>query len=258
VADALRRGARELWLTLGGSATVDGGVGAGMALGWRLLDRDGRVIGPGGGELGRIASIEKPRQTKGSPVVEVLCDVDNLLCGKHGAAGVFGPQKGATPAMVSRLDAGLRHLAEIVKTQLGKDLLNLRGGGAAGGLAAGAVAFMNARLVPGIETVMAASGLAAELADADWVITGEGQFDEQSLRGKVVAGVAKLARKSGARVAVLAGRVNLPEAMWRRAGVDIARAIAPRGMATATAVDQAKKLLFAAALELPQKLRRWD
>jgi len=149
--------------------------------------------------------------------------------------------------MVDRLDAGLRHLADIVQAQLGKDILNVPGAGAAGGLAAGAIAFLNARLVPGIETVMTASRLAEDLAGADWVITGEGQFDEQSLRGKVVAGVTALARQHGVKVAVLAGRVKLGEAAWRQAGIEIAQAITPATMPTAEAMQRAPELLAKAA-----------
>lgn len=247
--DAMQRGARHVWLAVGGSATVDGGTGAAAALGWRFLDAGGADVSPCGGMLSRLAKIEAPRRKW--PDVEVLCDVDNPLCGVHGAAQVFGPQKGATPAMVEQLDAGLRNLAAVVRTCLGRDLLEIPGAGAAGGLAAGAIAFLNARLVSGIKTVMKASRLEEDLAGADWVITGEGQFDAQSLRGKVVAGVAELARRHGVKVAVLAGRVQLAESQWRGAGVDFAQAIAPPTMSTADAMRQAAELLGAAARQLP-------
>lgn len=251
LADALRRGATRIWLTVGGSATVDGGTGAAAALGWRFLDAGGQELAPCGAALARITKIEAP--CGGRPDVEVLCDVDNPLCGEHGSARVFGPQKGATPAMVEQLDAGLQNLAKVVRAQLGRDILEIPGAGASGGLAAGAIAFLNARLVSGIATVMAASRLEEDLAGADWVITGEGQFDEQSLRGKVVAGVAALARRRGVKIAVLAGRVQLDEAAWRGAGVDWARAIAPAEMSTADAMRQAAGLLGAAARQLPIK-----
>lgn len=250
LADAIQRGAQRLWLTVGGSATTDGGIGAATALGWQFLDAAGNPVQPVGGELERIVTLRAPRSLL--PELEVLCDVDNPLCGEHGAARVFGPQKGATPAMVEQLDAGLRHLAALVKTQLGKDILDVPGAGAAGGLAAGAIAFLNARLVPGIETVMLASRLAEALAGADWVITGEGRFDAQSLRGKVVSGVAALARQSGAKVAVLAGSVELSETEWRQAGVAMARAIKPATMSTAEAMARAGELLAIATRELFQ------
>ncbi|MBM3859941.1 MAG: glycerate kinase [Verrucomicrobia bacterium] len=250
LADAIQRGAQRLWLTVGGSATTDGGIGAATALGWQFLDAAGKPVQPIGGELQKITTLHASRFT--FPAIEVLCDVDNPLCGEHGAARVFGPQKGATPAMVEQLDAGLRHLATLVKTQLGKDILNVPGAGAAGGLAAGAIAFLNARLVPGIETVMRASRLAEELADADWVITGEGRFDAQSLRGKVVSGVTSLAQRTGTKVAVIAGSVELTEAEWKNAGVATALAIKPATMSTAEAMRRAEELLATAARELFQ------
>ena len=252
LADAIRRGAIRIWLAIGGSATTDGGIGVAAAVGWQFLDAAGQPIRTVGGELERIVRILPPPITTHQPplTVEVLCDVDNPLCGERGAAHVFGPQKGATPAMVERLDAGLRQLAGVVKAQLGKDILDVPGAGAAGGLGGGAIAFLNARLVPGIETVMTASRLAADLAEADWVITGEGQFDEQSLHGKVVAGVTALARQHGVKVAVLAGRVKLSEPEWRRAGIASARAIAPATLDTPRAIQQAPELLAAAVRQL--------
>lgn len=241
---AARRGAGAIWLAVGGSATVDGGVGAATALGWRFLDRDGQPVGLGGGELARIARIVAPTD-RGLPPVEVLCDVDNPLCGEHGAARVFGPQKGATPAMVEELDAGLRNLAGVIREQLGVDVLDVPGAGAAGGLAAGAIAFMGGRLVPGIETVMRASGLAEAMRGADWVVTGEGSFDRQSMRGKVVSGIVRQARAAGTRVAVVAGSVRVPEAEYRAFGVDAAWALRAPDMPVETAIAQAASLLAA-------------
>jgi len=250
LADAIRRGADRIWLAIGGSATTDGGIGAATVLGWRFLDDDGQPVRPVGGELKRIVRILPPPSPRHPITFDVLCDVDNPLCGERGAARVFGPQKGATPAMVQQLDAGLRHLAAVVKAQLGRDILDVPGAGAAGGLGGGALAFLNARLVPGIETVMTASRLADDLAGADWVITGEGQFDEQSLHGKVVAGVTALAQKQGVKVAVLAGRVKLAEADWRRVGISMAQAIAPATLDTPHAIQQAPELLAAAVRKL--------
>jgi glycerate kinase len=246
---AVEHGARRIWLAVGGSATVDGGVGAAMALGWRFLDAKGKPIGFGGRELERIVRIEGP-DTLQLTAVEVLCDVDNPLCGSRGAAHIFGPQKGATPAMVERLDNGLQHLARLVKWQLGKEIANVRGAGAAGGLAGGALAFMDARLTPGVETVMCASGLDAELADANWVVTGEGRFDEQSLRGKVVSGIGKLAAKHGTKVAVLAGSVQISEEIYRREGIELAVPAMKPGMELREALERAEELLALAARQL--------
>lgn len=251
IQDALDKGAQRVWLAVGGSATTDGGAGAAMALGWQFLDSAGRPVGLGGGELERIRSIVPPERTW--PPIEVLCDVDNPLCGAQGAARVYGPQKGATPAMAARLDAGLLHFGEIVRKQLGIDVLNLPGAGAAGGLAGGAVAFMNAALVSGISTIMRISGLDQALATADWVITGEGSFDAQSLRGKVVSGIVRQAREAGARVAVFAGSVNLPEAEWRRAGVDATFALKAPGMTVDQAISRAPELLAGCTREFSHR-----
>jgi glycerate kinase len=175
--------------------------------------------------------------------VEVLCDVDNPLCGEHGAARVYGPQKGATPEMVAQLDAGLVHLACLVKEQLGRDIAHLPGAGAAGGLAVGAVAFLNARLVSGIDAVMSQTRLPEATVGADWVITGEGCFDEQSLRGKVVSGVLRVAKAGGAKVGVLAGQVRLELPTYRQAGIEAAVSCMERGMALDYAIEHSEMLL---------------
>jgi glycerate kinase len=173
--------------------------------------------------------------------------VDNPLCGEHGAARVYGPQKGATPGMVDVLDAALAHLARVVKNQLGRDIAEVPGAGAAGGLAAGAIAFMGARLVCGIDTVMAQTRLPEAVAGADWVITGEGSFDEQSLRGKVVSGVLRIAKAAGAKVGVLAGQVRLAPGEYRRAGVEAAVSCMEDGMDLEYAIAHGQMLLDRAA-----------
>lgn len=243
---ACERGAERLYLAVGGSATVDGGVGAAMALGWSFRDRAGESVGHGGGELERIHSIVPPADFN-LPPVEVLCDVDNPLCGDRGAAAVYGPQKGASTEMIERLDAGLAHLADVVHRDLGREIRDLPGAGAAGGLAGGGVAFLNATLVSGIEAVIEASGLEEHLADADWVVTGEGRFDEQSLYGKVVSGISGLARSSGARVAVLAGSVELASARAAQSGISAVEAARTQGMSLETALERSEPLLVDAA-----------
>jgi glycerate kinase len=249
MASAIGRGARRISRAVGGSATVDGGVGAAMALGWQFLDADGVSVGRGGGDLHRIAKIVAPALREAIPDVEVWCDVDNPLCGPTGGAHVFGPQKGATPAVVEQLDAGLWHLADVVREQLGVEIDAVPGAGAAGGLSAGALAFCRARLVSGIERVMEVSRIDDVLRDADWVVTGEGRFDEQSLRGKAVQGIVRRACARGVRVAVLAGDVALAETAWRAAGIDSARGVRPPEMPVAAAMEQAEDLLATAARE---------
>ena len=239
---------KTTWLAVGGSATVDGGVGAAMALGWQFLDRHGKSIGFGGGELDKLAKINPPSHREW-PRVEVLCDVSNSLCGRHGAAKIFGPQKGATPHAVEKLEHGLHHLAAIIKRDLGMDVLSLRGGGAAGGLAAGAVAFFGATMRSGIETIIGSIGLRRALAHADWVITGEGSFDAQSLHGKVVSGVIAEAKKASVKVGVIAGRIGLDEEASRAAGISASLALAVPGITGHYAMTHARNLLETRARE---------
>ena len=252
--EALTRRPAKILLGLGGSATVDGGTGAARALGWRFLDEHGRDAPSGGEGLARIHTILPPAAPAVLPPVEVLCDVRNPLCGPDGAAAVFGPQKGATPAMVPVLDAGLHNLAERIRLDLRMEVLDLPGGGAAGGFGAGAVAFFRAQLVPGVAAVADAAGLGDALSGADWVVTGEGSFDAQSLQGKVVSGVLDLARYKGVRVAVLAGRVRLSPADWREAGVDLAVAAADESVADEDALARPRPLLEAATQRLAAQI----
>lgn len=241
---AIDQGAKEIWLTVGGSATVDGGVGAATALGWQFLDAQGNPIGLGGGALSRLVRLVRPPlQSASFPPCKVLCDVVNPLIGPEGAARVFGPQKGATPEMVAILEQGLEHLADVIEAQLARDVRWLPSGGAAGGLAAGAAAFWNAQIVSGIETVLNATRFEERARNADWILTGEGSFDRQSLQGKVVSGVSQIARKMGVRVAVLAGSVRLSENEWRRAGIDHAYSLAVPDMTIKESIMRERELL---------------
>lgn len=243
---ALKYSPQKILLAVGGSATVDGGTGAAAALGYKFLDCKGNPIPLGGEGLAQIAKIIKPENFKLAPV-EVLCDVDNPLCGEHGAARVYGPQKGATPEMVEQLEKGLQHLAALVAEQLHRDIDNVPGAGAAGGLAGGAIAFMNATLVSGIETVMARSNIRTELQSADWVITGEGSFDQQSLYGKVVAGIAKIASQSDTRLVVIAGQVTVPQQQYQKLGIATAIACKGNDMSLDYALANCRTLLYSAA-----------
>ncbi|MDD3275585.1 MAG: glycerate kinase [Kiritimatiellales bacterium] len=235
---AIEKGAQKILLTVGGSATVDGGVGAAEALGWRhgIAAFDFFPM---------FGKFEPPERLK-LPEIDVLCDVTNPLCGPNGAAQVYGPQKGATPEMVEVLEARLANLSDAVKEQLGKDIRDLPGAGAAGGLAFGAVAFMGGRLVRGVDAVMDTIGLAGALKDADWVLTGEGKFDSQSLQGKVVDGVARLAKQAGAKTGVIAGCLRLTEPEWRAAGVLFVASLQPDGMSTEESIRRSRELLFEA------------
>ena len=207
MAHALSRGAKRLVLGLGGSATNDGGCGAAAALGAEFLDEEGRAFGPTGGTLTQIAHIRMKglRETLAGAEVTVMCDIDNPLCGPAGAAAVFGPQKGADAAMVARMDAGLRHLAEMLEKDVGMEVLTLAGGGSAGGFGAGAAAFFGGQLRMGIDVVLDLTDFDRKCRGASLVITGEGHLDSQSLRGKTVVGVARRARALGVPAAALVG-----------------------------------------------------
>ena len=207
MADAAARGARRIILGLGGSATNDGGCGAAAALGARFLDEQGNAFLPTGGNLDRIAHIDL-RGQRSLPEITVMCDIDNPLCGPTGASAVFGPQKGADPEMVRRLDGNLRHLAEVIRRDLDVEILDLPGAGAAGGMGGGAAAFWNGTLKMGIETVLDTVGFDQTARGARLVITGEGRLDGQSLRGKVVSGVAARAKRAGVPVVALVGAVG--------------------------------------------------
>ena len=207
MAHALSRGAKRLVLGLGGSATNDGGCGAAAALGAEFLDGEGRAVVPTGGPLTQIAHIRMKglRETLAGAEVTVMCDIDNPLCGPAGAAAVFGPQKGADAAMVARMDAGLRHLAETLEKDVGMEVLTLAGGGSAGGFGAGAAAFFGGQLRMGIDVVLDLTDFDRKCRGASLVITGEGHLDSQSLRGKTVVGVARRARALGVPAAALVG-----------------------------------------------------
>jgi glycerate kinase len=216
ILEAARAGARDVLVCLGGSATSDGGAGMAQALGIRLLDARGEKLGPGGGRLLELARIDvtglDPAVRHAS--VQAACDVDSPLTGPHGAARVFGPQKGATPEDAMLLDRSLSHLAAVVHRDLGIDVRSIPGAGAAGGLGAGLVAFLGARLRPGLDVVAEAVALEERVASADLVITGEGAFDETSLRGKVPSGVLAAARAAAIRAIVICGRADVrPDAV---------------------------------------------
>lgn len=207
---ALDAGCRKLILGIGGSATNDGGIGAIQALGGSFKDECGREAGFGGGELIRIRSLDlsglDPRieQTE----IVVACDVDNPLTGPLGASAIFGPQKGATSEMVKALDAGLHNLAEVIRHDLGMDVEQMPGAGAAGGLGVASVAFLGATLRSGIEIVLDATHFADRLRGVSLVITGEGRIDGQTLGGKTIAGVLRASKSAGVPVLALAGGVE--------------------------------------------------
>lgn len=204
---ALAQGLRRLIIGIGGSATNDGGAGMAQALGVRFLDAAGRTLPPGGAVLSQLAVIDVSALDAHLNETEILvaCDVDNPLCGPRGASAVYGPQKGATPAMVEQLDAALYHYGRIAAQTFGRDVTDFPGAGAAGGLGAGLRWFTGARLKPGIEIVIEATGLRDLIRRADLVVTGEGATDGQTAFGKAPVGVAKVAQEFQVPVVCLSG-----------------------------------------------------
>lgn len=253
IAFALAHDPREILLTLGGSATVDGGTGAARALGWRFVDRHGRDLPEGGGALADLAAIIPPCH-RPSCRVTALCDVTNPLCGRRGAARVYGPQKGATPEMVEILDHGLHHLAACIERDLGIAVEDVPGSGAAGGFGAGAIAFFGAALASGIQTVCRVCEADSVIDRADWVLTGEGCFDEQSFQGKVVSGIMEIARRTGAHVGIIAGTVNIQQAAWTDAGITCVESCSPPGMPVREAIRQAATLFDAAVSRMVDQM----
>jgi glycerate kinase len=249
---ALAAGATRIIVGMGGSATVDGGTGCVSALGVRLLDADGSEVRRGGGGLTAIHRIDASgldprwRDIK----VVIASDVENPTLGDEGAAAVFGPQKGASPADVEALERGLRHFFTLVHEQLGVDVRDAIGGGAAGALSAGLMAFTGGRIESGIDLLLAHTGFEALLADAALVVTGEGRMDEQTVYGKGPIGVARLARAHGVPSVALVGGLEVDAAVLREAGLDVALPIVTGPMTLDEAIARAEDLLEAAALRL--------
>lgn len=261
---ALDAGCRAVILGIGGSATNDGGAGMAQALGARLLDDTGNELPPGGAALARLARIDmsgldaRLRATS----VRVACDVTNPLVGPTGASAVYGPQKGATPEMVRALDAALAHYADVLRRDLGVDVRDVPGAGAAGGLGAGLLAFAGAQLVPGAKLVLDALTFAETMRGADLAITAEGRLDAQTAYGKAPGAVAAAARAAGARAIVLAGAVAMDEAALARLGFAAAIPLPDGPLTLDESMARAAELVTAAAvravrlIKLGRELRR--
>ena len=219
---ALNQGCRKMIIGIGGSATNDGGAGMVQALGTKLLDKDGEEIGFGGGELKKIVKIDISCMDKRLSDIKVLAasDVNNPLCGPQGASRIYGPQKGATPEIIEELDESLAYFAELIKRDLHKDIKDIPGAGAAGGLGASLIAFLNAEFRPGIEIMIEAVKLEQAIKDADLVITGEGKIDSQTIYGKAPIGVAKIAKKYNVPVVAVAAIIEEDSRIFQSYGID--------------------------------------
>ncbi len=253
IADALESGVRSLLIGVGGSATNDGGVGALQALGYRFLDSAGRTLPPGGAALRSLARIvaDDLHPAVRQAELTVMTDVLNPLCGPTGASHVYGPQKGASPEDVELLDAALARFAEIVVRDLGVDAAHLPGTGAAGGLAYGLLVGCGARIRRGFEHLATLLAVDTQLADVDWVLTGEGRLDTQTLSGKGPLELARRARLAGTRVVAFAGRID-PQALAGDVPFDDAIQVSPPGWSESDPAARA-----GAAALLTGAVERW-
>ena len=222
IKSALNKGCSKMIIGIGGSATNDGGAGMVQALGVRLLDRQDKEIGFGGAELMNIHHIDISQMDQRISKLEILVasDVKNPLCGPSGATRIYGPQKGATEEMMVVLEEALEHFERIIDETLHKDVKNIPGAGAAGGLGAGLMAFLDAKLKPGIEIIVEAVKLEKAVKDADLVITGEGKIDSQTIYGKVPVGVAKIAKKYDIPVMAIGAIIDKDAEIVHKYGID--------------------------------------
>lgn len=252
VCRALDAGCRKIIIGIGGSATHDGGAGMAQALGAKLLGPDDLEIGPGASGLERLSRIDTrgmDGRLKDTEIV-VACDVDNPLCGPRGAAYTYALQKGASPDMLPRLDAALDHYARIVARDLGRDVRDIPGSGAAGGLGAGLMAFLGGKLRRGIELVMDIVGLENAVRGADLVITGEGEINNQTSYGKVPVGVARIAGIYGVPVVALVGSIGEGAHTVYEQGINAIMSIVPGPRPLSYCLENAAFLLEEAAERL--------
>ena len=249
---ALNQGAKRMVVGLGGSATTDGGAGCLQALGVRLLDADGKDVPPGGGTLDQVRTIDVNELDPRWNDVEVIIasDVENPALGEQGAAAVFAPQKGASSDEVAVLEANLRHFFTLIHEQLGVDVRDVPGGGAAGAFAAGLMAFLNGKIRSGIDLILEQVGFDDLVTTADLVITGEGRMDEQTIGGKGPIGVARRARERGVKTVALVGGLEADDALLHEAGVWAVLPIVDTPMPLDEALRRAPELLERAALRL--------
>lgn len=256
---ALNKGYRKFIIGLGGSATNDGGMGMLKALGIKFYDESGQLLNEGGGYLTNLAyyddSTFDPRIKESSFII--ASDVTNPLCGPQGASMVYGPQKGATSEMIKILDKGLSNLAKVIYQQKGIDVRNIPGAGAAGGMGATFIAFFNATLRSGIDIVMEKIQFSQKLREGDLVITGEGKLDQQTLSGKVIVGVSRLAKKLQIPVIALCGTVKLDGEILDELGITAAFSIVDGPCTLLDAQQYASDLIVARTEQIMRLISRY-
>jgi glycerate kinase len=255
IEEAIKRNAKKIIIGIGGSSTNDAGIGMAAALGYRFLDKHGNELQPVGENLINICSIDVTSIIKTENInIEVACDVSNPLTGENGATQVYAPQKGATPQMVNQLEEGMIHFAKVLKDELGKDISEIKGAGAAGGLGAGCLAFLNAKLTSGIDLILQYSEAEKHIIDADLIITGEGKIDKQTLHGKVLSGLARLCLKHKKPLIALCGALDVTEAQLRGSGITSVFSIIDRPMCLEEAYSNAHHLVSQTSLNIGKLL----
>lgn len=260
VKDAIFKGCRKFIVGIGGSATNDAGLGMMQALGYRFLDARGKELGLGGAILEQVDAVDASQVVPSLQSCEfiVACDVDNVMCGPRGSAHIYAAQKGADGAMIERLDAGMCHFTQVLKTKWGKDVACNAGSGAAGGLGGGMQAFLDAKLRSGIEIILDQIGFDAFLQNATLVITGEGRIDAQSLMGKVLSGVSKRAQKAGVPLIALGGGID--DALHEHDGIDALFSIMryPMSLEEAMEKPRAEKLVKQSVKEIFRLMKTFN
>lgn len=250
ILDAIKKGCSEIFLAIGGSATVDGGMGMMEALGFRFYNKNKKLIPGNGFNLGILSAIQKPGQIE--PVsIKIICDVDNVLLGDNGAAAVFGPQKGATPEMVEILESGLENWATVIQQNTGKMVKNITGTGAAGGISVPLISFYNAEIVPGAEFVLSKLELETHIKWADIVITGEGKIDSQTFNNKAPFAVAKMAKQFKKPVYAFAGIAETVSSEF----FDGIFSISAKTENVEYAIKHARELLFEFSMDFASKVK---
>jgi glycerate kinase len=257
ILDALNAGAKDIILTVGGSATNDGGTGLLTALGARLLDSNQHALPAGGLALSNLSKIDL---THFDPRIQqtrflLAADVTNPLCGPNGASYIFGPQKGATPVQVELLDQALAHFADVSAQLLGFDKRDEAGSGAAGGLGFAAKSYLNAEFKAGVEVIAGLNQLANKISNADWVITGEGKFDRQTLNGKTVFGVSRVAKMQNIPVIVIAGTLGEGYQALYEHGVTAAFSLTNGPITLEQACEQAAELIFERTIDIARLIQ---
>lgn len=255
IKSAIDHGVEGIIIGIGGSATNDCGIGMAAALGYRFLDGNRKELPPAGKSLAKIESIELDRKEELKNIsFKIACDVKNFLFGDNGATKVYAPQKGADALMIEELELGMVHFASVIKNDLGIDISFIEGGGAAGGLGAGCIAFLNAQLVSGIDLVMQLASAEDHIRSCDLVITGEGKIDEQSLYGKVISGIASLSKKHNRKLFAVCGSTCIQRSQLKHLGIENVWTILNDSISLDHAMKDAEVLLNQRSLGIGNEL----